>query len=253
MLPEITNNQVTTSKQSAHLITLLKSLASNINDNTSIALFIQEQANMTVQKSFDGKAIRVLESAGENIFDVLNALLSVTAKALNVKENLNNFQAMDIIQTLISDYKDVKIDEFVYIFKQGKKGIYGPHYNKLDIETIIGWINGYFNGDEYNNFLENRHKAPIEKEPLTEAQKQNWSTLLLAYNKFKEEHEAKKEKSKPVIVNQVPFEVLSKRLTQIIKTLSDVEIEYWLKEYTEQSNHDMIKLLNIEKLTRESH
>lgn len=205
---------------------------------------------MTIQKSFTGSTIRALELAGENVFDILNALISVTAKALNVKENLNNFQAMDIIQTLISDYKDVKIDEFVYIFKQGKKGIYGPHYNKLDIETFIGWINGYFSGNEYNDFLENRHKIQTEKQPLTEAQKANWTILLTAYNKFKDEHESKKEKSKPVIVNQVPLDVIAKRLEGIIQTLSDVELEYWLTQYAEQKNEVMRKLIHLEMFRR---
>lgn len=135
---------------------------------------------MTVQKSFEGQTIRALEIAGENTFDILNNLLYVTSKALNVKENINEFQAFDIIHTLLEDYKEVKMDEFIYIFKQGKKGIYGPHYNKFDIETIVKWINSYFKSDEYNDYLENRHKKPIEHVELTDQQKQNVSKLAEA-------------------------------------------------------------------------
>jgi hypothetical protein len=141
------------------------------------ALFIKDQAAMTVQRSFDGQTIRALEIAKVNTFDLLNNLLYVTSKALNVKENINEFQAFDIIHTLLEDYKEVKMDEFIYIFKQGKKGIYGPHYNKFDIETIVHWINSYFKSDEYNDHLENRHKKPVEKVELTKEQKEHWTKI----------------------------------------------------------------------------
>lgn len=152
-------------------------------DDISASAFIKEQANMTVQKAFEGQTIRALELAKENTFNLLNNLLYVTSKSLNVKENINQFQAFDIINTLLADYKDVKMEEFIYIFKQGKKGIYGPHYNKLDIETIVNWINSYFKSDEYNDHLENRHRKPIEKVELTKEQKDWWAKLA---NEFKE-------------------------------------------------------------------
>lgn len=132
---------------------------------------------MTVKKSFEGQTIRALEIQGESVFDMMNNLLYVTSKALNVKENINEFQAFDIINTLIEDYKDVKMDEFIYIFKQGKKGIYGPHYNKFDIETIVHWINSYFKSDEYNNFIETRHKQHHDKVELTQQQKDWWAKI----------------------------------------------------------------------------
>lgn len=140
---------------------------------------------MTVQRSFEGETIRALDLRGESTFDILNNLLYVTSMALNVKENINEFQAFDIINTLLADYKEVKMDEFIYIFKQGKKGIYGPHYNKFDIETIVHWINSYFKSNEYNDFLENRHKKPIEKTELTQEQKDWWAKLAKEFKEKK--------------------------------------------------------------------
>lgn len=140
---------------------------------------------MTVKKSFEGQTVRSLVNDEVNVFDILNNLLYITSKALNVKENINEFQAFDIINTLLEDYKDVKVQEFIYIFKQGKKGIYGPHYNKFDIETIIHWINGYFASNEYNDYLENRHKQPTEKVELTQAQKDGWKKIVEAVTGFK--------------------------------------------------------------------
>lgn len=147
--------------------------------NKNVMLFVKAQNALTVEQSFNDKSIRKHDLDGDlKIFDTINNLLKATSMALNVSSNLNIFQAYDIVLMIINDYKDVKISELVYIFKQGKKGIYGVHYNKFDIETVVRWINGYFASEEYNTFLENRHRRHIERVELTDEQKKGWSNTL---------------------------------------------------------------------------
>lgn len=180
---------------------------------------------MTVIKSFSGQSIRVLEINNHDVFELLNNLLYVTSKALNVKENINDFQAFDIINTLIEDYKDVKIEEFIYIFKQGKKGIYGPHYNKFDIETIINWINSYFASEEYNNFLETRHLKSNEKIELTQEQKDNWKKTLSNFTNAMPEQKQKED---------------------YIKSFTNQELNSLLKEYTDFNYKEGVDIINKE-------
>lgn len=192
-------------------ITLLQTCR---NSSEAAALFVKDQAAMTVQKSFAGQTLRALAINGVNTFDLLNNLLYVTSKSLNVKENLNEFQAFDIINTLLEDYKDVKMEEFIYIFKQGKKGIYGPHYNKFDIETIVHWINSYFNSHEYNDYLENRHKRfDYEQVVLTEEQKQGWQKIAQTVAGFNE---------KPFTGNLESW-IKSAKVEQLTAILADFE------------------------------
>ncbi len=204
---------------------------------------------MTIEKSFVCQTIRELQSVEENVFEMVNALVYATSRMLNVSKNIDNFQGMGIVHTIINDYKDLKIDQLVYLFKQGQKGIYGPHYNKFDIETVVTWINGFYVSDEYNTFLENRHKQPVGKVELTDEQKLGWKQLNDNYKKFQEEHLRKKYE--PIKLEQVPFEVLEKRLSPVIVTLNDIEINYWLSEYKLQGNEDMVKLINNELKKRE--
>lgn len=166
-------------------------------------LFVQMQAALTVQESFADKSIRHYSKDGEDTFPLISNLIHATSLALNVGKNLNSFQAYDIAVTIINDYKDVKISELVYIFKQGKKGLYGPHYNKFDIETVVNWINGYFSSEEYNNFLENRHRKPIERVELTDEQKQNWTKTLSAFKNAMPENNTIESKIGSMSVEQL--------------------------------------------------
>lgn len=190
---------------------------------------MKQQAQMTVIESFKGNTLALIKQGDErSLFQALNALLHATNLALNVAHKLNEFQAFDIIQTLMTDFKHVKLEELIYIFKQGKKGVYGPHYNKLDIETICGWINGYFISDEYNDYLENRHRKPVEKVELTEEQKDNWKETISNFKTFTKEN---KIKSEPVIVNKVSKNVFKERFEVYAKGLDERELKELFRQY----------------------
>lgn len=212
--------------------------------DTKVALdFMKQQAQMTVVESFQGSTLALIRKTDErSLFQALNALLHATNLALNVAQKINEFQAFDIIQTLMTDFKHVKLEELIYIFKQGKKGVYGPHYNKLDIETICGWINGYFISDEYNDYLENRHRKPVEKVELTDRQKECWAKLISNFKTFVEET---KNKSEPVIVNKVSKNVFKERFKGYAKGLTVEELKQLHKEYKETAP-DYAEVINDE-------
>lgn len=234
--------------QSQNLIGQLKSLikADGTTNPESAVLFMREQNALTVQKAFDGTTLRLIKTEDENgLFDTLNGLLYATNLALNVKEKLNEFQAFDIINMLMNDYADIKLDELIYLFKQGKKGIYGPHYNKFDIETIVNWINGYYRSDEYNNYLENRHKKPIEKVELTEEQRKGWSDIVKNFTTFAKE----KKGEKAPIVNRVSVNVFHERFKTYAKGLSIEELNNLIKEYKKEAP-DYVEIIKKELKTR---
>lgn len=216
--------------------------------DTKVALdFMKQQAQMTVQESFKGQTLSLIKMSDERpLFQALNALLHATNLSLNVAHKLNEFQAFDIIQTLMNDYRHVKLEELIYIFKQGKKGIYGPHYNKFDIETICHWINSYFISDEYNNYLENRHKKPLQEVELSQEQKDKWKEVISNFKNFVKEN---KTSEGPVIVNKVSKNVFKERFKNYAKELSISDLKSLLKEYKDTAP-DYAEVINEELNSR---
>jgi hypothetical protein len=204
----------------------------NINEKQeNKLLFITEQASMTVQKSFQSPSLRILAQKEVDLFPLINNLLYLTSMSLNVSTNLDNYQAFELTHMIMEDYKDVKFDELVYIFKQGKKGLYGAHYNKLDMENICKWINGYYNSEEYNEFLHNRHKIHTEFTPLTIEQKANWAKTLKQFR------------------NAIPE---NRNINGQLESFTDKELQDLLQEYTTINFQDGIDLINKEIKKRTS-
>lgn len=92
------------------------------------------------------------------LFEVLNNLLTSLNLSLSVKEKTTEFQALQIVTTIMNDYPHLSVEDVALCFKMGKTGRFGPTYNKLDVQVIGEWLSKYIGSDEYNDYLENRHK-----------------------------------------------------------------------------------------------
>lgn len=50
---------------------------------------------------------------------------------------------LKVIDSIISIYWHLKIEELAYIFRNGIDGVYGQVYGKLSPATVLQWISGY--------------------------------------------------------------------------------------------------------------
>lgn len=126
----------------------------------------------------------------DDLIETIASLITMTSLSLNIKTSLSQFQAFEIIQSIIKDYNYLTCDEVALAFYNGKTGSYGSHYNKLDIETIHNWLRSYSSCDERLDYLENRHKTnskTFEVHP----------TIINAFKKIRQEiNEEEKSKNK---------------------------------------------------------
>lgn len=208
---------------------------------------MKTQNELTVSKSFNGTQLNVLKAHDDQqLFDTINNLLFATSMALNVKEKLNAFQAFDIVHMIMNDWPLAKLEQIVYLFKQGKKGVYGPHYNKIDIETITNWLNGFFNGSEFIDYLQKLNERKVEQAPLTDEQKNKWKEIVANFATFNREQ---KKGIKSPIVNKVSVNVFHERFKTYSKGLTITELKQLIKEYKTEAP-DYVAIIQIELKNR---
>lgn len=210
-------------------------------------MFMRKQNEMSLVTSFQGTQLSIIKAQDDQLlFDAINNLLYATSLALNVKEKLNDFQAFDLVHMIINDWPFAKFEQLVYLFKKGKKGDYGPHYNKLDIETVTNWLNSFFNGYEYLDHLQKLNEHKVEETPLTDEQKNKWKEIVANFTTFQRE---KKTNEKATIVNRVSVNVFHERFKTYAKGLSVTELKQLIKEYSKEAP-DYVKIIEIELNTR---
>lgn len=109
-------------------------------------------------------------------------LLALTQATMGVKEKPNPIQQFEMVQFLLTDYRHLTIEEISILMREGRKGVYGPNYNKFDLETLANWAREYDGGDERQIYLETRHKNLPDITPPAYAVK--------SFQKIREELEA---------------------------------------------------------------
>lgn len=219
--------------------------------NTENAVsFMRQQNEMNLTSSFEGTQLSVIKATDDQLlFDAINNLLYATSMALNVKEKLNAFQAFDLVHMIINDWPFAKFEQLVYLFKQGKRGDYGPHYNKLDIETVTHWLNSFFNGYEYLDYLEKLNQPKVEEVELNEEQKQNWQDFWKNVKDNFTTFAKDKKGQKAAVVNRVSVNVFHERFKTYAKELTDDELRTLISEYSKEAP-DYVKIIETELNTR---
>lgn len=76
---------------------------------------------------------------------ILSAIIDITAGFFNIGKNMNPTQVGQTVELILSDpiAKNLKPEDFKVMFDNGKKGVYGKAYDRLDGQVIFEWINAY--------------------------------------------------------------------------------------------------------------
>jgi len=82
---------------------------------------------------------------GENmIVPVLCDVINYFLKQFQVKEMLSDVQIMQIATRLLAAQPLLRLRELVFVLNQALAGEYGPTYQRVGIDTILGWLNKYY-------------------------------------------------------------------------------------------------------------
>lgn len=75
--------------------------------------------------------------------EALGNLITFTCAQFNIGKNMNDVQVAILANDLLKTYWHWRFDEFVYVFGQAVRGIYGPVYDRIDAPTVGEWCRKY--------------------------------------------------------------------------------------------------------------
>lgn len=180
----------------------------------------------------------------------INKILKRLIDSLNAKTKVDEWQALDIIKTIIQEYGDVTFEELVYTFNQAAMGRYGKDFNRIDKMTICTWIDTFKNGDERLTMLETRHKKSAHQQyvapaPMTEQEQARFDQLQNVIKTVQD-----KGKMKEPVKFDLPWlhsdrEFLS-ALTELAVDMDEREINELIKSYSKKNFKEGIAVLEAE-------
>ncbi len=119
-----------------------------------------------------GEQLSLLAKADKKaLLKALSALITQLRQSLNVGKNLDTLQVYECASLLAEKYWYLRLEEFLYVFKQAKLGKYGKIYDRLDVQVISGWLHAYDTGERLVELQRQRQAQPPEadgKLPLEE-------------------------------------------------------------------------------------
>ncbi len=85
------------------------------------------------------------EQYGEQmIVQVLCDVMNYFLQQFQVKEMLNDVQIIQLASKLLSSQPKLRIRELVFVLNNAVQGKYGPTYQRIGIDTILQWLNRFY-------------------------------------------------------------------------------------------------------------
>jgi hypothetical protein len=79
----------------------------------------------------------------KSLLKALSLLISQLCAELNVGKSMNTLQIYQAAILLSASFWYLRLEEFIYVFRQAKLGKYGKTYDRLDIQVISLWLSSY--------------------------------------------------------------------------------------------------------------
>jgi hypothetical protein len=133
---------LTLTHSSPSLITLI--LQSSQHPESALQL-VERQAAITPALAMSaGEQLSVLGKQDKKVLlKALSMLITQLRQSLNVGKNLDTLQVYECAALLAEKYWYLRLEEFLYVFKQAKLGKYGKVYDRLDVQVISEWLHLY--------------------------------------------------------------------------------------------------------------
>ncbi len=97
------------------------------------------------------------------LLKALSLLITQLGGSFNVGKNMDTLQVYECATLLAEKHWYLRLEEFVYVFKQAKLGKYGKVYDRLDVQVISEWLTTYDTGERLAE-MERRRQALLEQE-----------------------------------------------------------------------------------------
>jgi len=125
---------------------------------------------------------------GDNyILQVLSEVISYFLYQFEVKEKLTDEQVMQFVAKLLAHHTTLRIKELVFVLNNALCGKYGPHYQRIGIDTILGWLNAFY--EDSTAYLEGQ-LSQMKKESTQGSYP--WLEMEKSINRYADEQRAKK-------------------------------------------------------------
>lgn len=87
--------------------------------------------------------IRSLDVPRPRVAGLIDTQIEILVQTLNLGMTLNEFQKMDLVQSIMEQYPNESLHDFMLCFKMAKNGLLGPIYNRIDRQVIHQWMSKY--------------------------------------------------------------------------------------------------------------
>lgn len=138
----------------------------------------------TIGASFTLDYWRKSLSEGQ-LLAILGEILNYFLSQFQVKENLTDIQMGQIALKLMSSQPNLRIRELVYVLNSALKGEYGPTYQRIGIDTILGWLSKFY--EQSAEYLELKVTNSRKEESRGESPWLEMDKKLKAYEKEQRE------------------------------------------------------------------
>lgn len=130
-----------------HSLLQLNTLALHRQTDPALVMQVEQQLAAlnyhTVLQSFTLQHWRT--QFGESfILPVLADVLNYFLCQFTVKHNLTDLQIAQLVSKLLAQQPHLRIMELVYVLNQALAGTYGPTYQHIGIDTLLGWLTQYY-------------------------------------------------------------------------------------------------------------
>lgn len=156
----------------------------------------------------------MVATCGETTVKALLVLeITDLVKFFNVGKSMNDVQIADTIGLILDHYPRLRPDDIKLCFKKSKAGMYGPLYDRLDGQVILGWIFAYTQSKEefveHNNFIAHKKTKQLDETPVTPEMKKSGIELLKKsyVEPLREEEKEKRSKRALEFSRQVSIEL----------------------------------------------
>lgn len=212
-------------KQNAYL-----QLIKSVSQSTALQCLNGTQVSIMKRDDPAGLESKILEA------------INFVNETLNVGKKMSTFQAVDAATVIIKECWNLKIEEIVKAFNNGRMGLYGEIY-RLDITTLMNWITAYCNTEQEQAIIENnnlKRLPPPEREIVSEEKLKDYREQ---FNKLMQQVQSKKIPEKKPVMNEVFFK---ESLRNNLPALNLEALNEWVKTFKKSGDKEFLKLVEAE-------
>lgn len=97
----------------------------------------------------------------EDVADSVELLVLWCDAQLNKNEHLTDAQRMSLVEMILADFSDLRLEDVACCFRYAIRGDYGKVYNGLDVQVVLQWLK------EYRDDLRGKRREVNERQHLS--------------------------------------------------------------------------------------